>query len=580
MKYLILVLLFQVGCSFKTPDENKSQINPLKVETSRDSDGDMIPDTDEIKQGSSPYIAQYPEFVGDFFQEMKVTVGFYNQNLHTDKSVTFHVTREMVSENGVPFEERDYLGGQSEYVLEEVATRAKQRSFQGFHISDSLSSESLGLFSPPRLNDKKIFPFSKEVFDSKNAGFDFDSTEFSIVGQIQFKYDLQKTLSDIWLDLLWYDDQKQEFIKIDSFLVKGVYEFNRSYTVPLSFKTTNKFLTKQISEMGGRFLYLKVREFKLNENQTWLSSLMTSIKSKSVPLILSNGEAHTLSYVGIDGGFESLSSILRKGINEEFQVLGNDIVRVGSKTNSVSIVKDLYGINVQDERKWFLFTNPIANNPNQYSFSSSDVLILSYESKLSPFKINPKYLSTLLSATPFDWTSFKVNKNNIEDIRLHIRPLSYTGPIDKITSVPCPSTSSVCWNYDYTLENKTGLLAFNAISLIQIKVNQDTYSLYELVNSGKAQFRTKNSETFEFKLSSSVLRDRNETESALISIKSSNTGLVTCKGIKYCSGNDLACRRVLSTPPSCSKSLENVSDSTTKTLIPFQASLFIALEYL
>ncbi len=580
MKYLIFVLLFQVGCSFKTPDENKSQINPLKVETSRDSDGDMILDTDEVKQGSNPYIAQYPEFVGDFFQEMKVTVGFYNQNLHADKSVTFHVTRELVAENGVPFEERDFLGEKSEFILEEVATQAKQRSFQGFHISDSLNSESLELFSPPRLNDKKIFPFSKEVYDSKISGFDYDSIEFALVGQIQFNYDLLKSLSDIWLDLLWYDDQKQEFLKIDSYLIKGVYEFNRSYTIPLVFKTTNKFLTQRVSEMGGRFLYLKVREFRLNENQTWFSSIMRSIKSKSIPLLVSNGEVHSLSYVGLDGSFDTLRGILNKGINEDFQVLGNDIVRVGAKANNVTIVKDLYGINVQDERKWFLFTNLISNNPSQYSFSSSDILVLSYESKLSPFKINPKYLSTVLSATPYDWTSIKVNKNNIEDIRLHIRPLSYVGPIDKISTVPCPSNSSVCWNYDYSLETKFGLLAFNAIALIQIKINQETYSLYELVNTGKAQFRTKNSETFEFKFSRSVLQDRDQTESAMISIKSINTGLPTCKGLKTCAGNDLFCRRMLSTPPACSKILENVSDSTIKTLIPFQASLFIALEYL
>jgi hypothetical protein len=586
LQALIYILVLS-ACSFKKPDAEGKFQNSLTASVNQDSDGDGKSDSIEINDGLDPFIADVPIFNGSFFQEMKVTTHFYEPIRHSEESVSFQVRQDLASENGTPYEESDFLSSGSEFISEQNALLAKRSSYRAFHQTQDLSSDQIGFFSPPRMNDLKIFPYSNRVALLSQT-HDFEEIEFSIMNRLNFTFKGAQTYTDIVINLYWYDDQTREFKVIGSDLLKGVYEFNHDYLVPLNFKTNTKNLVKMISINGGRFLYLKVMDFKVIELNRFYKQILSGVQEQSVPVLVSENNKPRLKYIGINGRPAQLKSILELATSNTSQIYNNEIVRVGERNNSTSLENDPFGGNTKVEKKWFLLTSEITNSPFSYSFSPKDVINLTYLSSASPNGLIPSYFGNVASTESYQTLkTIKILKNNFLDLRLNLRPSFAVVPINKASRLlTCNATplSKSCFEYSHELKSLKGIQALQVSSILYLVINNMEFRLDQLIEQKLASFRVKNSEVIEIKLNEPLLLKIPESNGITITFSTRPTNLFGCSGIKICESNGTSCDKFIPTAPSCTDDTQGINyvlkDLTQKTPYLVRGEMFFSVEYI
>jgi hypothetical protein len=586
-KTLFFVFLIS-SCSFKKPDAEGKYQNSLTATANQDSDGDGKSDSIEINEGLDPFVADVPIFSGSFFQEMKVTTNFYEPIRNSEESVSFQVRQDLASENGIPYEERDFLDSGSEFISEQNALLAKRSSYRAFHQTQDLGPDQLGYFSPPRMNDLKIFPYSNRVALLSQT-HDFEEIEFSIMNRLNFSFKgAKKTYTDIVINLYWYDEQTREFKVIGSDFLKGVYEFNHDYLVPLNFKTNNKNLVKMISINGGRFLYLKVMDFKVIELNRFYKQILSGVQEKSVPVLISNKNKPILKYIGINGRPTQLKRIIDLATSNTSQIYNNEIVRIEDETNSTTIENDPYGDKGKVENKWFLLTSEITNSPFSYSFSPRDVINLTYLSSASPNGLIPSYFGNIATTESYQTLkTIKILKNNFIDLRLNLRPSFAVVPMNKASRLlACNATplSKSCFEYSHEVKSLKGIQALQASAILYLTINNVEFRLDQLIEQKLASFRVKNSEVIEIKLNEPLLLKIPESNGITITFSTRPTNLFGCTGIKICESNGSSCDKFLPTPPSCTEDTQGINyvlkDLTQKTPYPVSAEMFFSVEYI
>lgn len=588
MKIVISTTLFLsifslgAGCSFKPTDEDK-QLQQLTANEAMDSDGDGKTDLEEQKSGENPFIADVPIFNGDFFQEMKVTTFLYNPGNNNEETVSFQVRKDFASENGTPYEERDFLSQSTQYILEQNSLLAKRSSYRGFHQVSDIGNDQLEYYSSPRMNDLKIFPYSSRIALLSET-HQFEGIEFSVLNRLNFSFKGAQTFTDITINLYWFDDQRREFILIGSDFLKGVYQFNRDYHVPLTFKSNDKSLVKSISINGGRYLYLKVVDFKIVEMNRFYGQILDGVKEKSIPVMVSARVQH----IGLNGRPTDLKTILDRAVIDQVQIINNKIVRIGTQNDSVTIENDPYGDRSEVENKWFLLTNEIGNNPFSYSFSPQDTIALSYLSNRNSLDIIPSYFGSIASTENYQiLKTINVLKNNFLDIRLNLRPSFVTYPINSVTRLlTCNSTplSKSCFEFKHEVKTLKGIQALKASSFIYVMINDTEFRLDQLIDQKHASFRVKNSEVIEIKFNESLISKFSESNGITITFSTKSTKAQGCTGMKICESNQNGCEKYGSAFPTCEEEAQNnfyiLKDLTQKTFYPISGETFFSIEYI
>src|SRR5690606_17894333 len=88
MKFLLRILFISSSCSFRPNGDDKGEAPKKEQETLSvnsvdphiDSDGDMILDIDEIKNGTDPVVADIPKVDVSFLQDYSIEVTFEDES--------------------------------------------------------------------------------------------------------------------------------------------------------------------------------------------------------------------------------------------------------------------------------------------------------------------------------------------------------------------------------------------------------------------------------------------------------------------------------------------------------------------
>lgn len=588
---LLFIWLLVVGCSFKPPEEKggKSSSNLTLDLSLVDSDGDGILDFQEKEDGTDPFIADIPTFDGELFQELRVSTTLFRRIDNKEETVFFQVKKGSVLENGTQIENRDFLRRGSLFPIEKGALLARKSGFAGTgHLTTNLEASSFELYSPPRMNDSKIFPYSERL-KSLASSYEYEEINLTIANHLLISSKRFGFYSNVWMDLYYYDSYEQKFIEVGSSQLLGPYDFNRSYTVGLKFRSNNKAIVKAISETGGRHLYLKIRDFEIDSEKRRFKNILEKVIKKSVPVIISNQDGYLVRYIGINGKPSGLKEILSKATKEEIKLLSGNLVGIGPQTNNSTLEVGPYGESSIIERKWFVTTNEISNSPTVYSFSPGEPVVISYFSESDPFDLIPSYFSNYASSEKAgNLKIFDTLARNLIDLRLSIKPIKYHGKSNRVkTAADCnvSATSSLCFYYNIETLDLKGLSASPVFSIIEIKLNNKTYRLDELLASKMASFRTKNTDTFEIKFNRSILKELKNSAGVTVAISSIKPNTTVCDGIKYCEDNGKGCQTQFAAPPICTKgstvgSGYRLIDNTTKSQFPIIGELFLTVEYI
>jgi hypothetical protein len=587
MKSFLILLVILSSCSFKHPDQSSKSSDPLSVDSSLDSDGDGVPDPQEVLNGSNPFVADIPNFQGEFFSEMKVTTTFFDPTSNQTKEVSFQVRRNLTSENGSPVEERDFLSKGTQFFSEQNALLAKKAGYQVSYLSADLNAEDIGYYAPPRMNDRNIFPFSEKVLDLSRT-MEFEEINFTISNRMLFSYLNSQTYSDLVFDLYWYDDTQKTFKLIGSEFLNGSYLFNEEYIVPLHFKTGIKELVREISVAGGRFLYLKLRDFKILETGKFFKQIISEVKEKSVPILFYDGDSEVLKYVGVNGQSLGLEEILKRSLSEKFLIMNSKVISIGKKTEENTIERDAFKESTEVKYRWQILTSEISNNPFSYSFGLNDVISLSYLSSENGFGLIPSYIGASISSSfPKTIKTIKVLSSGLTDLRINLRPKSVAFTQQNITrSSPCSfgSGASPCWKYETQTVTLSGIQALPISGLIYLNINGVEFRLDDLINQKDALYRIKNSEVIEFKLKNSLLNKIAPSPGLTITFFTKASSVITCSGYKSCESRAGSCDKYLNNPPSCTETSNSnfyqLEDHTQKSEAPIVGESFMSIEYI
>ena len=582
-----LVLL--PSCSFKKPSESKGvvqQISGLST-TDPDSDGDGITDSEEIKNGTNPLIAQVPEFKGKFFEELKLKVNFYRRSDNSSFSTTFHVKNTMVNEGGVRLEERDYISYGSEFLAEDAAKQVNKVSFFGSHLKSSIDKSYLNLFSPPRMNDKRVLPFSKNVKEILEFA-EYDSIDFTLSNGLHFSDLSNNSLTDLIIDLVWYNEIEKKLVTIGSDFVKGTYQFNKTYNaVPFSFKLSNKEIAKRIVDGGARNIFIKIRDFRIVETGVFYKQIIQSVLEKSVPVVISNGESVKTVFVGLGGGNKGFQDILSMGLDTKFLVQNSRLMTIGEKTEKVEISVDAFGNSQNMTSRWFVVTNEIHNNPFTYSFSASDIIVLSYNKNMVDFNLVPSYFSLSLSDSKYtEPKTVYIQRSNFPYFRLGLKTESFEGHIQNgKSSDNCNGIGNYCWDMFSSPISSKGQSAKEASALVEVVINNKTFNLYDLYQKALIKLIPRNEEISDVYFDPSILEDvRSGTNLTITVQKAKSNSRSYCTGKVFCTSSYFECSQLNPLNNQCLGSGEFdryiINDQTTKTNQTFKASLLMSIEYL
>ena len=589
LSILLLSILLEASCSFKNPADKKSTQMHSEVQVSnlQDSDGDKLTDLEEKENGSNPFIADLPTFDGEFFEEMKLTTYLHNPRTYKFESASFQVRKNLVSENGTPREERDFLSSGSQFLIEQNNLMAKRAAFKASFQTGDYTVDDIGYYAPPRMNDLQIFPYSERISELSKT-HDFEEMEFFISNRLNFKFKRASTYTDLVFDLYWYNDIKHEFILIGTDFLSGIYQFNTDSTIPLSFKTNDKELVRLISLSGGRFLYLKLRDFKIIEMDKFYKQILSSIKEKSIPVVFFDGEKELIQYVGTNGRPAGLKNILSIAVPEEVQIYNSKIVRIGQKSEKTELTRNPYGESGISQYRFQLLTNEITNSPFSYSFNPGDILAISYVSSTDPYGLIPSYFGSKITSTDQrDIKTLKIMSSSFSDLSLNLRPgnVTYTSSTPSL-SIPCGNASNtkLCWKYQKELITLKGIQGLPISGIIIIKINDKEFRLHDLLNTKDAVFRIKNSQVIQIKFKNSLLRKIPDSNGLTISFSIKPLLKLSCEGLKICESSNDSCAKLLNNPPACEDSGQfnsySIIDKTMKSWSPVIGEAFFSIEYI
>jgi len=577
-----------ISCSYKgeTQGEHKSELQSDEPHL-LDSDGDLDPDFVEKNNGTDPFMANIPIFKGEYFQELKIITHLHHPKTNQSETVSLQVKKNVVSENGTPFEERDYLTRGTQYLVEKNALLAKRSNYNSHHFTGNISSDDIGYYAPPRLNDLKVFPFSQRVNDLSKR-YELEEMEFFISNLVFFEFSRGITFTDLVFDLYWFDNSKEEFKLIDSDYPSGTYSFNSNHLIPLRFNTKNNELIRKIATTGGRFIYLKLRDFKVSETGLSYKSLLEKVLEKTVPLLYFDGEKEDVFYVGKNSTPLDLTTILDSVFREDYLVSGSRVARIKRNHEKNELMRDPFGEALVENYKFQILTNEILNTPFSFNFLPGDFITLSYLSNSSPFGLVPTYFGTRISSERKESIkTIKILKSQVEDFRINLRPYEVRFP--KITIdplLPCPDSSNreICWKYSYEDIARKGVQGLPITGIINLKINNIEFYLDDLINSKDAIFRIKNSEVIEIKLKDTILTKIPESENLSITISTIPRKKLVCEGIKICESSGLSCEKFNHNPPPCEESEQSpffiIQDKTQKSLREISGEAFLSIEYL
>lgn len=416
------MLVVCCSCSFKKSNSDKASkgSNPVvsQIIMSKDSDGDLITDTEEVTKGSDPFIAESPVFTGDFFNEYKLDLEFYNKATGGTDSLSWNVKDSKVT---FPWDKTVYKIDKSSVYMESllksyaVNSGFSENNFRFFDYNDGVFS-----YSSPILTENALLSLSSRLLELERSHFQINRVSLNILARIKIQYQNFKYFKDPVFDIYYKDKDKQGLILIESRSLSGTYNFNEDNDIYIDFESLDSNIIQNAFTSGGASFFIKLRDFTIYETDTKYSSIIASITAKSVPVTIittdsSNDSSNIVTkYIGTNAEPSLLTDILKKAFKENVLLTGNSIDQIDGLANRIRSFGDSRS---NELLKWFVGANYINDDVFAYKFKPNEGIGLAYLSnkkvERTPISIvtgvinnnGPSFASNFL---PIETNSFKI----------------------------------------------------------------------------------------------------------------------------------------------------------------------------
>ena len=248
-------MVLNMSCSFKKPEDSKNQApsekDQLSINSGLDSDGDGILDSLEIQVGSDPFIADIPNFEGDFFQEMKVHLELYNRANKTIEKIGWAIKDGRIKLSWEKDERRSLWGGlYMESILKNYAVNSdfKKNNFKFHDYNEGLFSNSSPVFY-----EDTLFSISNQLINYLRSGHSINRVEVLIKNKFKINYKKYAFYKNPVFDIYYKSKKREGLIFIESKRIDGTYSFNEDNEIFLQFDNSDEAIINDA--ILSEFLY-------------------------------------------------------------------------------------------------------------------------------------------------------------------------------------------------------------------------------------------------------------------------------------------------------------------------------------
>lgn len=578
MKLFVLTLLLALGaCSYKSPDKEaktqtrtQEEVKPDEetdptVLAKMDSDGDRINDLAEREKGLNPFVSNIPELRVRFLQNYAIKVNWHVRTPdgkdHPEAAWSFTIDTK-VGNNDPDFK----------YRVGEILVRNK--AFAEASRVGRFSSHSWGEIKESDLT-RVSYPEVDYRFSGMNnlktgryfsaPGVAIDSVTVDLENSVRLLTNsVYSSIKNLELNFYYFDYETESYELLGTKIVERHFnrDVNETFTVTLENVPLKLVADNYLKK--GEFIISEVKDFEIPEAGVKYSELMSSVKAKTVQMVVNTPLETTSFFVAPLGKKNRFADLMERGFPKQFKIEEDVVKKVGQFENNLQDYTHLKEVKAEDKKgKWFIHTDKLTRTYLDHEFKSGEAIILSYLtgkelSEQTSEKVNSlRYDATgdkdfkiypLGNISPNSVVEFQLStgkREGEEVIQKEDRPFSSGGSCGR----NCTSWQYECHfkfnefkKRDSDYEFKKDLTA--ELSQLSLIVNEEEFSLRKLVEEKKVEVFWQDTNPH-FRINDiSKIKEIFEAEENVLSLKVTTLSETTFEGVNllsYSGRQDYGC---------------------------------------
>ena len=188
-----------------------------------------------------------------------------------------------------------------------------------------------------------------------------------------------ESIENLELNFYYRNPKKNEYILLHTEKIKKVFQAGVREDIHVKITNPPKDLILDSYLRRGEFIVSEVKDFFIPKLGIKYSTLLKSVKNKTVAIYRTTPLENELSYVAISEKGEGFNEVLKKIYDDKYTVKDQKLVQVEqfvSNLRRFKYLRELKG--VDKEGQWFVMTNKLKKHYLKHQFTKGDSITLSY----------------------------------------------------------------------------------------------------------------------------------------------------------------------------------------------------------
>ena len=373
MHYFIIFSLTLVSaCSFQSkPDDGDNKVKSHRglgagQLKKMDSDGDMINDFQEQELGLDRFIANLPQIKVNFLQN-------YNIGFRFEDETEFNIDTAIRRTNP----DFKYRVGDLFLKKNSLNSAARIGRFSGVSWGD-VKQKDFSWVSYPEVD--KEFYHSKVKEYQAHSSKELKNIEIELENSIKLvESGVYNSIEQLELNFYYYSYEKETYVQLHTQKLDRTFHAGIRENFHISILNPPKELLEDNYLRRGEFIISEVKDFYIPDLGVKHSTLLKSVKNKSIPVYRTTPFENEINYVAISDKGERFVDIMEKLFADKFTISEDQLFRLEQFENNLQEFKYLHELRGADkEGRWFVMTNKLKRHYLKHAFTQSDSITISY----------------------------------------------------------------------------------------------------------------------------------------------------------------------------------------------------------
>lgn len=377
----IFVILLLSSCSFKKDEKesgggNHSETKPLEVlqVDNADNDGDLISNSDEIRRGLNPNIANIPSLQMEFAKDFTIKINYKTKTDDFVKTFEIDTKKEktesaLIMRAGEPF----YYDLSKKMASE----RIKTSKYNMINLPESGFRRFSSPDIPRSFINRKLLEFYGEFNKETDEIVSIEVETINLVHSTS-SY-IKKGITDLELSFLLFDEEMGDYVEISS----GKVDKTIGYDEVVSFNVTATDIPADLFFKNffedGKFFVSEIKDYNYLDRGISFSNYLEGIKKKTMPVAVFSPTKKEIKYVAVNNGVSRIDEIIKKSVGQNYIVSNNELVAIDNVFNNLDDFESLSSLEgLYNKGSWLVISNELTNHYLDHRYTNHDSLIFSY----------------------------------------------------------------------------------------------------------------------------------------------------------------------------------------------------------